>query len=111
MKGLDYDQLAAAYELRHGYDKPTPWKHIANHYGVTVAALCTAIARIERSGLNRDANGKKPLSRVTHISDIDLALIANARKAGNTWPSIASAMGLPVGTVQSRYSRWSRRCR
>lgn len=108
MRGLDYETLAAAYELRHGYDKPTPWKRIAAMYGVTVNALYRAIQRLERDGLNRDANGNKPLSRVTAVSETQLQQIAVARKAGNPWPVIAAALGLPRGTVQSRYSRWMR---
>jgi hypothetical protein len=108
VRGLDYETLAAAYELRHGYDEPTPWKRIALHYGTTVHALCAAIKRLERDGLNRDANGLKPLSRVTAISEAQLKEITVARKAGNTWPAIAAALGLPTGTVQCRYHRWVR---
>lgn len=108
MRGLDYETLAAAYELRHGYDKPTPWKRIAIHYGTTVHALCSAIKRLERNGLNRDADGRKPLSRVTAVSEAQLQEIAMVRKAGLPWSTIAAALGLPRGTVQSRYSRWVR---
>ena len=106
MRGLSYEQLAAAYELRHGFDQPTPWKWIAREYGVTVHAMCNAIGRLEREGLNRDANGMKPLSRVTAIPDWQLAQAEQLRDQGKSWPVIAGVLGLPVGTVQSRYWRW-----
>lgn len=106
MRGLSYDDLAAAYELRNGYDKPTPWKWIAREYGVTVQALYKAIARIERSGLKRNANGEKPLSKVTKISSVMLNDIKEARDSGMSWPAIAYTLKLPEGTVKSRYWRW-----
>ena len=106
---MSIEDLAAAYELRHGYDEPTPWKRIANAFGVSCGALAAAIKRIEQKGVARDANGKKPLSRPTKISDADLELIEVWRRAGNTWAQIAGAISLPVGTVQCRYWRWKRR--
>ena len=106
VKMLTIEELASAYEMRHGYDRPTPWKYIAKALGVGAGALFSAIKRLERTGVRRDANGRKPLSRPTRISDAQLLEIDFARRAGNTWPQIADALGLPVGTVQSRYSRW-----
>lgn len=102
---LSYETLAAAYELRHGFDEPTPWKYIAREFGVTVNALQAAIRRLERRGLNADANGEKPLSRPTRISDAQLTIISEARRAGNTWPRIAAALALSENTVKSRWRR------
>lgn len=106
MRGLSYDELAAVYELRHGFEKPTPWKRIAQAYGVTWVSLYSAIKRLERDGLHRDANGEKILGRATEISDDMLAEVHRARRAGNRWPQIAAALGKKVGTVQCRYWRW-----
>lgn len=105
-RGLSYEDLAAAYELRHGYDKPTPWKWIAREYGVSADALQKAIHKLERNGLNRDANGAKPRSRVTQISSVMLNDIKDARDNGMSWPAIAYTLKLPEGTVKSRYWRW-----
>lgn len=107
MRGLSYEELAAAYELRHGFERPTPWKRIAREYGVTVHALCNALRRLELGGLNRNANGEKPLSRVTEISDQHLNQIDALRDQGKSWPVIAGILDLPVGTVKSRHWRWS----
>lgn len=109
MRGLTYEELAAAYELRWGFDRPTPWKWIAREFGVTDEQLRKAIQRLEAGGLNRDANGEKPLSRVTKISDDQLEQICASRAAGNTWPRIASVLGLPEGTLRARYWRWKQR--
>jgi hypothetical protein len=106
MRGLTYDQLGAAYELRHGFDQPTPWKWIAREYGVTWTSLYSAIKRLERDGMHRDANGEKVLGRATDISDDMLAEVHKARRAGNSWPAIAAAVSMKVGTVQCRYWRW-----
>lgn len=106
--GLSYEELAAVYELRNGYDKPTPWKWIAREYGVTWVSLYSAIKRLERGGLNRDADGNKPLTHASRISQDMLEQVHKARRAGNRWPEIAAALGLKVGTVQCRYWRWKK---
>lgn len=105
MRGLSYDELAAAYVMRHGYATPTPWKRIAREFGVTANALRLAIYRLERNGLNLDANGDKPLSRVTKISNAQIELIDAERKDGNSWVAIARAIGVSVDTLKSRYRR------
>lgn len=105
-RGLSYEDLAAAYELRHGYDKPTPWKWIAREYGLSADALQKAIHKLEHNGLNRDANGAKPRSRVTQISSVMLNDIKEARDSGMSWPAIAYTLKMPEGTVKSRYWRW-----
>lgn len=106
MSGLSYEELAAVYELRNGYDSPTQWKRIAQAYGVTWQSLYAAIKRLESGGLNRDADGEKPLGRVTEISTESLEQIEKAIQAGNSWPKIADALGVKTGTVKSRYRRW-----
>lgn len=106
MRGLTYEELAAVYELRNGYDKPTPWKRIALAYGVTWTSLYSAIKRLERDGMHRDANGEKILGRATQISNDMLEQVHKARRAGNHWPEIAAALGMKRGTVQCRYWRW-----
>lgn len=106
MRGLTYEELAAVYELRHGFDTPTPWKWIAREYGVTRDALFSAIKRLERNGLNRDINGKKPTTRPSMLSQDMLEQVHKARRAGNSWPSVAEALGVKLGTVQGRYWRW-----
>lgn len=106
MRGLTYEELAAAYEMRHGYDKPTPWKYIAREFGVTVTSLYSAIQRLQRDGLNRDADGNKPLTHASRISSDMLEQVHKARRAGNHWPEIAAALGMKRGTVQCRYWRW-----
>jgi hypothetical protein len=106
MRGLSYEELAAAYEIWHGSEKPIAWKRIANEYGVTWTSLYSAIKRLERDGIHRDANGEKILGRTTQISNDMLAEVHKARRAGNSWPAIAAAVSMKVGTVQCRYWRW-----
>ncbi len=52
-RGLSYEELAAAYEIRNGFDTLTPWKWIAREYGVSWETLYCAIRRLERDGLKR----------------------------------------------------------
>lgn len=106
MRGLTYEELAAAYEMRHGYETKTPWKYIARELGVTVTSLYSAIQRLQRDGLNRDADGNKPLTHASRISSDMLEQVHKSRRAGNSWPKIAAALGIKVGTVQCRYWRW-----
>ena len=54
-RGLHIEDLAAIYELRHGYDKPTRWKLIAREYGRSASALQKAMRRLECSGIDRCA--------------------------------------------------------
>lgn len=106
MRGLSYEELAAAYELRHGFDTPTPWKRIASGYGTEWGPLVSAIRRLERNGLNRDADGNKPMNRKTRISTDMLEQVHKFRMARNRWDDIAFALGLPIRAVQVNYYRW-----
>lgn len=106
MSGLTYEELAAAYEMRHGFEKKIAWRRISNEFGITRDALFSAIKRLERNGLNRDINGKKPTTRPSALSQDMLEQVHKARRAGNSWPSIAEALGVKLGTVQGRYWRW-----
>ena len=106
MRGLTYEELAAAYEMRHGYETKTPWKYIARELGVGWQSLYSAIKRLERKGLNRDADGNKRLNRVTMLSSDMLEQVHNARKARNRWVDIAAVLELPLSTVRDCYCRW-----
>lgn len=102
---LSYPDLAAAYVMRHGGERPTAWKRIARHFGVLPRTLRQAIYAVERDGLHPDANGARVGHRPTLISDDQLRRIGKARKAGYPWPTIAAAMGLPLETVKARWRR------
>lgn len=56
MCGLTCEGLAAIYELRKGYDRPTSWKWIAREFDISRHALLRAIKKLERSGFIQDAN-------------------------------------------------------
>lgn len=109
MRSLTYEELAAAYELRHGYETPTPWKYIAREFGVDWVALISAITRLERRGLNRDVNGKKPRNKLPRISDDMLEQVDKARRAGNKWDDVAAALDLPLSVVRASHWRWQQR--
>lgn len=106
MSGLTYDQLAQVYELRHGLDKPTPWKIIARLYPTSTArGIRKTIERLQREGLKRGHTGEKTVGRPRTISDSDLAAVAKARRAGFSWHAIAARMGVSANTLISRWHR------
>lgn len=104
---LDYPTLAAAYVMRHGYDKPTPWKRIARELGVLAKTLRQAIYAVERDGMRPDANGQRVGHRPGCISNDQLRRVRKARKAGYSWVTIAQTMGVKVDTLKARWRRAS----